>query len=70
MVGDTEILIPKPSGKRATSYQTQKARKRFCERAGLESINGRLKIDYRLIHNSLKGIVGDSMNLMLAAAAF
>ena len=69
-VGETQILIPKPSGKRATAYQKQKARKRFRKRAGIEPIIGHLKSDYRLIRNFLKGSVGDSINLMLAAAAF
>jgi len=69
-IGGTEILIPKPSGKKATSYQRQKARKRFRKRAGIEPIIGHLKSDYRLIRNFLRGTVGDSINLMLAAAAF
>jgi IS5 family transposase len=69
-VGETQILIPKPSRKMATPYQRQKARKRFRKRAGIEPIIGHLKSDYRLIRNYLKGTVGDSINLMLAAAAF
>jgi IS5 family transposase len=69
-VGETRILIPKPSGKRATPYQRQKARKRFRRRAGIEPIIGHLKSDYRMFRNYLKGSAGDSINLMLAAAAF
>jgi len=69
-VGETRILIPKPSGKKATAYQRQKARKRFRRRAGIEPIIGHLKSDYRMMRNYLKGSVGDSINLMLAAAAF
>ena len=69
-VGETQILIPKPSGKKATPYQREKARKRFRKRAGIEPIIGHLKSDYRLMRNYLKGTVGDSINLMLAAAAF
>lgn len=69
-VGETQILIPKPSGKRATAYQRQKAKKRFRKRAGIEAIIGHLKSDYRMLRNYLKGSVGDSINLMLAAAAF
>jgi IS5 family transposase len=69
-VGETQILIPKPSGKRATAYQKQKARKRFRRRAGIEPIIGHLKSDYRMMRNYLKGSFGDSINLMLAAAAF
>jgi len=69
-VGETRILIPKPSGKKATAYQRQKARKRFRRRAGIEPIIGHLKSDYRMMRNYLKGSVGDSINLMMAAAAF
>ena len=69
-VGETKILIPKPSSKKATAYQRQKARKRFRKRAGIEPIIGHLKSDYRMVRNYLKGSVGDSINLMLAAAAF
>ena len=69
-VGETRILIPKPSVKRATVYQRQKARKRFRRRAGIEPIIGHLKFDFRMIRNYLKGSAGDSINLMLAAAAF
>ena len=69
-IGETQVLIPKPSGKRATAYQRYKARKRFRKRAGIEAIIGHLKSDHRLIRNFLKGGVGDSINLMLAAAAF
>jgi IS5 family transposase len=69
-VGETQVVIPKAPGKRATAYQKQKARKRFRRRAGIEPIIGHLKTDYRLVRNFLKGSVGDSINLMLAAAAF
>jgi len=63
-------VIPKPPGKRTTPYQKQKARKRFRRRAGIEPVIGHLKTDYRLARNFLKGSIGDSLNLMLAAAAF
>jgi IS5 family transposase len=69
-VGETRIVIPKPPGKRTTPYQKQKARKRFRRRAGIEPVIGHLKTDYRLARNFLKGSIGDSLNLMLAAAAF
>jgi len=69
-VGNTRIVIPKPPLKRATAYEKQKARKRFRRRAGIEPIIGHLKSDYRLGKNYLKGIAGDAINLMMAAAAF
>ena len=69
-VDGTKVVIPKPPGKRSTAYQKQKARKRFRRRAGIEPIIGHLKSDFRLTRNYLKGSLGDSINLMLAAAAF
>ena len=70
IIDGTTIEIPKNPGKGATTYQKQKARKRFRRRAGIEPIIGHLKSDYRLMRNYLKGSLGDSINLMLAAAAF
>jgi len=69
-VGNTQIVIPKPPGKRATAYQKQQVRKRFRRRAGIEPVIGHLKSDYRMARNFLKGCIGDSLNVMLAAAAF
>jgi hypothetical protein len=48
----------------------KKARKRFRSRAGIKHIIGHLRSDYRLMRNYLKGNLGDSINLLLAAAAF
>ncbi|MBW2001955.1 MAG: transposase [Deltaproteobacteria bacterium] len=69
-IDGTTIEIPKNPGKRATPYQKQKARNKFRRRAGIEPIIEHLKSDYRLMRNYLKGSIGDSINLMLAAAAF
>jgi len=63
-------VIPKRAVKQASTYQKRKARQRFRRRAGIEAIISHLKFDYRLARNYLKGSVGDSMNLMMAAAAF
>lgn len=69
-VSQTEVLIPKPPAKKATEYQKRRARKRFRRRAAIEPIIGHLKSDHRLKRNYLKGLAGDAINLMLAAAAF
>ena len=66
----TKIEIPRKPRKRASAYEKRKARKRFRRRAGIEPIIGHLKSDYRLLRNYLKGNVGDSINLMLVAAAY
>jgi hypothetical protein len=44
-------------------------RKRCQRRAAIEPIIGHLKSDFRLSRNFLKGIIGDHINAMMAAAA-
>jgi hypothetical protein len=43
--------------------------KNNSKRAAIEPVIGHLKQDYRLSRNYLKGINGDNMNVILAAAA-
>lgn len=69
-IDGTRIELPGKPRKRASAYEKRKARKRFRRRAGIEPIIGHLKSDFRLLRNYLKGSVGDSINLMLAAAAY
>lgn len=69
-IGETKILLPKPPKKNSSEYEKKKARSRFRRRAAIEPIIGHLKTDYRMARNFLKGVIGDSLNLMLAAAAF
>jgi IS5 family transposase len=64
----TNILIPN-SIKAKTSYQKNKLRKAFRRRASIEPKIGHIKSDHRLAKNFYKGIVGDNINVMLAAAA-
>jgi transposase, IS5 family len=70
-INDTTIEIPKPfSDKKQSQYQQNKLKKQFRRRAAIEPINGHLKTDHRLNRNFYKGITGDNINVMLAAAAF
>jgi len=70
-IHDTTIEIPKPfSNKKQSKYQQTKLKNQFKRRAAIEPINGHLKTDHRLGRNFYKGIVGDNINIMLAAAAF
>ena len=48
----------------------KKKHKLFCKRAGIEPNTGNLKSDYRLSRNFYKGVKGDAINIMLAAAAY
>jgi IS5 family transposase len=70
-IGETEITIPKPLNNRSLSKHRQtKLRKEFRRRAAIEPVIGHLKSDHRLGRNFYKGIFGDNINIMLAAAAF
>ena len=69
-VGETNICIPTSSPTNATDYEKRKARKNFRRRSAIEPVIGHLKSDFRLARNYLKGSIGDTINLLLAAAAF
>jgi len=64
----TNILIPNGT-KAKTPYQKRKLRQAFRRRASIEPKIGHIKSDHRLARNFCKGIVGDNINVMLAAAA-
>jgi IS5 family transposase len=60
----TKIHTPKPD-----KNITHEQRRKHGRRAAIEPVIGHLKSEYRLCRNYLKGILGDNMNLILAAAA-
>lgn len=64
----TNIITPDKPGKERTTYQKQKMRNGFKRRAAIEPKIGHLKQDHRLNRNFYKGIKGDSINVLLAAA--
>jgi len=53
-----------------TYYQKQKLSQAHRKRAGIEPVIGHLKTDHRLKRIFYKGVLGDKVNIMLAAAAF
>ena len=59
----TKINIPAPQ--KNISKQTRQG---HINRAGIEPVIGHLKQNYRLGRNYLKGILGDNMNVIFAAA--
>lgn len=69
-VGGTQILIPDVPNRKDSYYTRRKKHKLFCKRAGIEPTIGHLKSDFRLGCNFYKGVVGDAVNLLLAAAAY
>ncbi len=60
----SQIHVPKPD-----KNISRAKRKKHSKRAAIEPVIGHLKADYRLCRNFLKGILGDLMNVILAAAA-
>lgn len=64
-INETNLHTPKPD-----KNITLTKRKRHSRRAAIEPVIGHLKSDYRMARNYLKGINGDAINVMLAAAAF
>ena len=69
-IGETNILIPSPPKKSDGYYQRKKLSNAHKKRAAIEPIIGHIKSDHRLSRNFYKGIVGDNINIMLAAAGF
>jgi len=69
-IDESQILIPSTPQKSMSYYQRKKLSNSHKKRAGIEPVIGHLKSDHRLSRNFYKGIVGDNINIMLAAAAF
>lgn len=65
----TTIHTPKTFSSKLTNYRKAKLKKGFTKRAAIEPKIGHLKTDHRLSRNFYKGIKGDNINVMLAAAA-
>jgi IS5 family transposase len=65
----TTIHTPKTFSSKLTNYRKAKLKQGFTKRAAIEPRIGHLKADHRLSRNFYKGIKGDNINVMLAAAA-
>ncbi len=69
-INGVKIQIPKAFKKSLSSYQKKRLKKAHSKRAAIEPIIGHLKTDHRLGRNFYKGLLGDSINILLSAAAF
>ena len=70
-VGGTRIQVPAPfDGRKLNGRRRRKLREAFRRRAAIEPVIGHLKSDHRLGRNFLRGVAGDAVNVLLAAAAF
>jgi transposase, IS5 family len=64
------IVLPENAKKKDTRYERDKKRAKCRRRAAIEPIIGHLKSGFRLARNHLKGVVGDEINLLMAACAW
>lgn len=70
MSGQTRIMIPDVPKASDSQHMRKKKHRLFRKRAGIEPVIGHCKTDHRLGRNFYKGLLGDSINVMLAAAAY
>lgn len=70
MSGDTRVMIPDVPKASDSAYMKARKHELFRKRAGIEPVIGHCKSDHRLGRNFYKGLFGDSINVMLAAAAY
>ena len=66
----TFIIHPKTSRKNMTQWQKRKRRIALRKRSGIEATISHLKRNFGLNRTYLKGISGDTIQLLLAAAAY
>lgn len=69
-IGGTRIEIPDKPKKGLSEYFRKKAKEKFRKRNAIEAVNSHLKYDFRMLRNYLKGTIGDTINLLLSAAAY
>jgi IS5 family transposase len=67
-IGETEVIRP-DNGKGKSIYIRKKMKLNHRKRAGIEAKISHLKNDYRMNKNFYKGIIGDKVNVFLAAAS-
>ena len=70
MSGDTRIEIPDIPKQTDSEYMKAKKHELFRKRPGIKPVIGHCKSDHRLGRNFYRGLFGDALNVMLAAAAF
>lgn len=68
-VGETEIVMPQAEPWPADKAGRQRRRRQNARRVSIEPRIGHLKSDFRLGRNFLRGVAGDTLNVLLACAA-
>ena len=70
MSGHTKIMIPNVPKASDSAYMKARKYELFRKRAGIEPVIVHCKSGHRLGRNFYKGLFGDSINVMFAAAAY
>lgn len=68
-IGGTEIIMPQAEPWPAGKAERKRRHHQNSRRVSIEPRIGHLKTDFRLGRNFLRGVLGDSLNLLLACAA-
>jgi IS5 family transposase len=68
--GETEIVNARDLRRQKTVYRKRKVKKQLKKRSAIEPVIEHLKSGHRLSRNYLSGVVGDNINVMLAAAGY
>lgn len=69
-ISGTKLEIPGKPKKDTTKHYRRKAEEKFRRRSAIEATISHVKHDFRMLRNYLKGTIGDTINLLLAATAF
>jgi IS5 family transposase len=68
--GETEIVNARDLRRQKTAYRKREVKKQLKSRSAIEPVIEHLKSGHRLSKNYLSGVVGDNIDVMLAAAGY
>ena len=69
-IDGVKIVTPINHGSKMTEAEKRQNKKRHKRRSAIEPVIGHLKSDFRMSRNFLKGALGNTINALMAAAAF
>ena len=69
-IDGVKVLTPANQSYKLDEFEKSKNKKRFKRRSAIEPVIGHLKSDFRMARNFLKGTLGDTINVLMASAAF
>jgi IS5 family transposase len=69
-INGIKIQLPKPLSKKRTDHEKRRPKEAYKRRAAIEPVIEHIKTEHRLGINFYKGVLGDSINKLISAAAF